>query len=139
MSPAATANTDFGGCGGGGVPSGISPRIRAVVGTATGAAVESAASRSCDWTDATKAIGGRVRGAAQWATRHKQAPGTATLKTGNKPAVTLVNKLDYIDQVTTHTGINIALRAAAGRLRKALAISLRITNKQTYAGMTRAG
>ena len=30
------------------------------------------------WINAAKAIGGRVRGAAQWATRHRQAPGTAT-------------------------------------------------------------
>jgi len=91
------------------------------------------------WINAAKAIGGRVRGAAQWATRHKQAPGTATLKTGDKPAVTLVNKLDYIEQVTTHTGINLALRVAAGRLRKALATSLRKINGQTNARMKRAG
>ncbi len=91
------------------------------------------------WINAAKAIGGRVRGAAQWATRHKQAPGTATMKTGNKPAITLVNKLDYIDQVTTHTGIQIALRAAAGRLRKALATSLRVINDKANRSMRKAG
>jgi hypothetical protein len=91
------------------------------------------------WIKAAKAIGGRVRGAAQWATRHKQAPGTATVKTGEKPSVTLVNKLDYIEQVTTYTGIEIALRVAAGKLRKALATSLRKINGQTNARMKRAG
>jgi hypothetical protein len=91
------------------------------------------------WINAAKAIGGRVRGAAQWATRHKQSPGTARVKTGEKPAVTLVNKLDYIEQVTTATGIEIALRVAAGRLRKALATSLRVINEKTNARMRRAG
>ena len=91
------------------------------------------------WINAAKAIGGRVRGAAQWTTRHKQSPGTATVKTGEKPAVTLVNKLDYIEQVTTATGIEIALRVASGRLRKALATSLRVINEKTNARMRRAG
>jgi hypothetical protein len=91
------------------------------------------------WINAAKAIGGRVRGAAQWATRHKQAPGTAVVKTGDSPAVTLINKLDYIEQVTTATGIEIALRVAAGRLRKALATSLRVINEKTNARMKRAG
>ena len=91
------------------------------------------------WINAAKAIGGRVRGAAQWATRHKQAPGTATVKTGDKPTVTLVNKLDYIEQVTTATGIEIALRVAAGRLRKALATSLRIINDKANRSMRKAG
>jgi hypothetical protein len=77
------------------------------------------------WINAGKAIGGRVRGAAQWATRHKQAPGSATIKTGDKPAVTLVNNLDYIDDVSTYKGINLALQVAAGKLRKALSTSLR--------------
>jgi len=72
-------------------------------------------------------------------TRHKQAPGTATVKTGDKPAVTLVNKLDYIEQVTTHTGIELALQVAAGRLRKALATSLRKISEQINARMKRAG
>ena len=43
------------------------------------------------WINAAKAIGGKVRGAAQWVTRHKQAPGTAIMKTGDNPSVTLVN------------------------------------------------
>ena len=91
------------------------------------------------WINAAKAIGGRVRGAAQWATRHKQAPGTATIKTGEKPAVTLVNKLDYIEQVTTATGIEIALRVAAGKLRKALATSLRVINDRANRALRKAG
>jgi len=91
------------------------------------------------WINAAKAIGGRVRGAAQWATRHKQAPGTATVKTGEKPAVTLVNKLDYIEQVTTYTGINLALQVAAGRLRKALATSLRVINNKANRVLRKAG
>jgi hypothetical protein len=80
------------------------------------------------WLNAGKAIGGRIRGAVQWATRHKQSPGSATIKTGDNPAVTLVNKLDYIEDVSTRKGIQLALRVAAGRLRKALATSLRKIN-----------
>ena len=91
------------------------------------------------WINAAKAIGGRVRGSAQWVTRHKQAPGTATVKTGDKPAVTLVNNLDYIEQVTTHTGIELALQVAAGRLRKALATSLRVINDKVSRAMRKAG
>jgi hypothetical protein len=91
------------------------------------------------WINAAKALGGRVRGAAQWTTRHKQAPGTATIKTGDKPAVTLVNKLDYIEQVTTYTGIEIALRVASGRLRKALATSLRVINDRANRALRKAG
>jgi hypothetical protein len=91
------------------------------------------------WLNAAKASGGPVRGAVQWASRHKQAPGTATVKTGDKPAVTLVNKLDYIEQVTTHTGIEIALRVAAGRLRKALATSLRAINDKVNRSLRRTG
>jgi hypothetical protein len=91
------------------------------------------------WINAAKAIGGRVRGAAQWVTRHKQAPGTATVKTGEKPAVTLINKLDYIEQVTTATGIEIALRVASGRLRKALATSLRVINDKANRALRKAG
>ena len=91
------------------------------------------------WINAAKAIGGRVRGAVQWATRHKQAPGTATVKTGDKPTVTLVNKLDYIEQVTTHTGIELALQVAAGRLRKALATSLRAINDKVNRSLRKAG
>jgi len=91
------------------------------------------------WINAAKAIGGRVRGAVQWATRHKQAPGTATVKTGDKPAVTLINKLDYIEQVTTYTGIEIALRVAAGKLRKALATSLRVINDKANRALRKTG
>ena len=92
------------------------------------------------WINAAKAIGGRVRGAAQWATRHRKAPGTATVKTGAKPAVTLVSRLDYMDDVTTETGIRLALEVAAGRLRRALATSLRKINERTNrSGGRRAG
>jgi hypothetical protein len=89
------------------------------------------------WINAAKAIGGRVRGAAQWTTRHKQAPGTATVKTGAKPSVTLVNRLDYIEDVTTHNAVDLALRNAAARLRKALATSLRKLNNRTNREMRR--
>lgn len=91
------------------------------------------------WINAAKAIGGRVRGSAQWVTRHKQSPGMATVKTGDKPAVTLVNKLDYIEQVSTYTGINLALQVAAGRLRKALSTSLQKVNDKANRAMRRAG
>jgi len=92
------------------------------------------------WLNAAKAIGGRVRGAVQWATRHKQAPGTATVRTGDKPAVTLINKLDYIENVTTAKGISLALEVAAGRLRKALVTSLKaITERANNSLRRRAG
>lgn len=48
-------------------------------------------------------------------TRHKQAPGTTMIKTGDKASVTLINKLDRIQQVSTCTGINLALQVAARR------------------------
>ena len=89
------------------------------------------------WLNAAKAIGGRVRGAAQWATRHKKAPGSATVRTGSKPAVTLVSRLDYMEDVTTETGIRLALQVAAARLRKALATSLRMINERTSRTMRR--
>ena len=91
------------------------------------------------WINAAKAIGGRVRGAAQWATRHRQAPGTATVRTGPKPAVTLVSRLDYMEEVTTDTGIELALKVAAGRLRRALATSLRKVNERANRALRRAG
>ena len=91
------------------------------------------------WINAAKAIGGRVRGAAQWATRHRQAPGSARVRTGDKPAVTLESRLDYMEQVTTATGIELALTVAAGRLRKALATSLRVIADRTSRGFRRAG
>ena len=83
------------------------------------------------WINAAKAIGGRVRGSSQWATRHRKAPGDATVKTGDKPSVTLVSRLDYMDDVTTETGIRLALNVASGKLRKALATSLGKINKRT--------
>jgi hypothetical protein len=80
-----------------------------------------------------------VRGAAQWTTRHKQAPGSAIVKTGNKPAVTLVNKLDYVLGATTYNGVDLALRNAAARLRKALSTSLRKISQQTNRTLRRTG
>jgi hypothetical protein len=91
------------------------------------------------WIKAAKAIGGRVRGAAQWATRHRKAPGSATVKDGTKPSVTLVSRLDYMDDVLSETGVRLALEQAAGRLRKALATSLRKTNERTKRKMRKAG
>ncbi len=91
------------------------------------------------WINAAKAIGGRVRGTVQWVSRHKQSPGTATVRKGKKPAVTLINNLDYIEQVTTHKGVNIALQVAAGRLRNALATSLRKINDQANRRLRRTG
>ena len=84
-----------------------------------------------------KAIGGRVRNAAQWATRHRQAPGAARVKTGDRPAVTLVSRLDYMEEVTTASGIRMELDAAAGRLRLALATSLRAVQQRTQQGLHR--
>ena len=89
------------------------------------------------WINAGKSIGGRIRGAVQWATRHKQAPGSAIVKTGDKASVTLVNKLDYIEDVSTYKGINLALKVAAGRLRKALFTSLRKINERTNRSINR--
>ena len=91
------------------------------------------------WINAAKAIGGRVRGAVQWVSRHKQSPGTAIVRTGDRPSVTLVNNLDYIEQVSTAKGIELALQVAAGRLRKALLTSLRKIGEQASARMKRAG
>jgi hypothetical protein len=91
------------------------------------------------WINAAKAIGGRVRGSVQWVTRHKQSPGTANVKTGTKPSVTLINSLDYIDQVTTATGIDLALQVAAGRLRKALFTSLLKMTERANRSLRRAG
>ena len=91
------------------------------------------------WINAGKSIGGRIRGAVQWTTRHKQAPGSATVKTGDKAFVTLVNKLDYIDDVTTYKGIQLALQVAQIRLRKALSTSLRKINERTNRNLRRTG
>lgn len=89
------------------------------------------------WINAGKSIGGRIRGAVQWATRHKQAPGSAVVKTGEKASVTLVNNLDYIDDVTTYKGIQLALQIAAIRLRKALSTSLTKINERANRSMNR--
>jgi hypothetical protein len=91
------------------------------------------------WINAGKSIGGRIRGAVQWTTRHKQAPGSATIKTGDKASVTLVNKLDYIDDVTTYKGVQLALQVAQIRLRKALSTSLRKINERTNRNLRRTG
>lgn len=91
------------------------------------------------WINAAKAIGGRVRGAAQWATRHKQAPGTAIVKLGSKPWVTLINRLDYTEQVITYQSVNLALQAAAVKLRKALATSLRKNNERISRQLRKVG
>jgi hypothetical protein len=90
------------------------------------------------WINAAKAIGGRVRGSVQWVTRHKLSPGTATVKTGDKASVTLINNLDYIEEVSTYTGINLALQVAAGRLRKALSTSLTKINDKVNRSMRKA-
>jgi hypothetical protein len=92
------------------------------------------------WINAAKAIGGRVRGAAKWAMRHRQAPGTAKVRTGDRPSVTLVSRLDYMDDVTTESGIKRSLAAAASRLRIALATSLRVVQQRTQRSLQqRAG
>jgi len=80
------------------------------------------------WIKAAKDIGGRVRGAAQWASRHRKAPGSATVKSGTKPSVTLISRLDYMDDVLTEAGVRLAMEVAAGRLRRALVTSLRKIN-----------
>ena len=89
------------------------------------------------WLNAGKAIGGRIRNAVQWTTRHKQAPGSAILKTGDQASVSLVNKLDYIEEVSTYTGINLALRVAAGKFRRALATSLKKINDKANRSLRR--
>ena len=90
------------------------------------------------WIKAAKAIGGRVRGAAQWTSRHRKAPGSATVKTGTKPSVTLISRLDYMDDVLTETGVRLALQNAAGRLRRALATSLRKVGERTKQRLRKA-
>ena len=89
------------------------------------------------WIKAAKAIGGRVRGAAQWATRHRNSPGDATVKGGTKPSVTLISRLDYMEDVATETGIRLALDVAAGKLRRALATSLRKINERANRALRR--
>ena len=89
------------------------------------------------WIKAAKAIGGRVRGAAQWTTRHRKAPGDARVKTGSRPSVMLISRLDYMDDVTSEAGVRIALNVAAGKLRRALATSLRKINRRANRSMRR--
>ena len=60
------------------------------------------------------------------------------MKTGNKPSVTLVNNLDYIEQVTTAKGVELALHVAAGRLRKALLTSLKVISDKANRAMRKA-
>ncbi len=90
------------------------------------------------WIKAAKGIGGRVRGAAQWATRHRKAPGSAAVKTGTKPSVTLISRLEYMDDVLTEAGVRLAIEVAAGRLRRALVTSLRKTNELARRKLKRA-
>ena len=58
MSFAATTKVGLGGCGGGGVPSGKSPRMHAVVGEATGATGSRIVAASMTWerAEAVKAM-----------------------------------------------------------------------------------
>lgn len=56
---------------------------------------------------------------------------------GDKASVTLVNNLDYIDDVTTYKTVSLALEVAAGRLCKALATSLRKINDRTNRALGR--
>ena len=61
-----------------------------------------------------------------------------TVQDGIKPSVTLVSRLDYMDDVLSETGVRLALDHAAGRLRKALATSLRKVNERTKRKLRRA-
>ena len=89
------------------------------------------------WINAAKALGGRVRGVARWVTRHRQAPGTAKIRTGDRPSITLVSRLDYMEDVTSDAGIRRALTAAANRLRAALATSLRSVQERAQQALQR--
>jgi len=48
-----------------------------------------------------------------------------------------VSRLDYMEDVTTETGIRLALEVAAGRFRKALATSLRKINERANRALRR--
>ena len=61
------------------------------------------------------------------------------VKTGTKPSVTLGSRLDYMEDVLTDTGIRLALNNAAGRLRRALATSLRKMNDRMKRRLRKAG
>jgi hypothetical protein len=78
-----------------------------------------------------------MRGAAQWTTRHRTAPGDATVKTGAKPSVTLISRLDYMEYVLSEKSIRIALDVAAGRFRRALVTSLRMINERADRALRR--
>lgn len=93
------------------------------------------------WTAAAKSLGGRLRGASQWVTRHnKHKKGTAKMKKGPKARVTLTNNVDYIDDCTTLKGVNMALEVAQGRLRRGLATAMdKINQKANRALNRRAG
>jgi hypothetical protein len=47
------------------------------------------------------------------------------VQTGAKPSVTLISRLDHMDEVLTEAGIRLAMEVAAGRFRRALATWLR--------------
>jgi hypothetical protein len=53
------------------------------------------------------------------------------VKKGTKPSVTLISRLDYMDDVLSETGVRLAIEVAAGLLRQALATSLRKINGRT--------
>jgi hypothetical protein len=89
------------------------------------------------WMNAAKAIGGKVRGAEQWVTRHKKAPGTAVVRGGENPSVTLINSLGYIDQVCPPSATDFALEQAAARLKLALKRSLRYIAEKTNRALRR--
>ena len=91
------------------------------------------------WIKAAKGVGGRVRGTAQWASRHRKAPGSPVVREGRKPAVSLVSRLDYMEDVLTDTAVRLALQHAAGSLRRALAASLQKFSEATKRRMRKAG
>jgi hypothetical protein len=53
------------------------------------------------------------------------------VKKGTKPSVTLISRLDYMDDVFSEASIRLTMEVAAGRLRRALATSLRKINGRT--------
>ncbi len=89
------------------------------------------------WINAGKAVGGRLRGAPRWTTRHRKAPGTATVQGLPKPSVTLINRLSYAGDATTWKTIPLALQNASRRLAKALAESARRAAEKTARTMKR--
>ena len=61
------------------------------------------------------------------------------MKEGRRPAVTLVSRLDYTEEVLTDTAVRLVLQHAAGRLRRALAISLQRVSEATKRRVRKAG